>query len=299
MQKNKELTGHASAFGCAIIWGTTFIASKFLLTDFSSLTILVLRFLIAFTVLFLLHPKMMKTKGWKEELWFALAGLSGVTLCYAFEIMALSYTSVSNVGILVSVSPFFTAVFSKVFLKENSISKNFFLGFMLALAGIFLISTQGDFSFRLNIFGDLLALLSAICWSAYSLISNKVSSFGYNNIVVTRRIFFYGLLFVLPVLLFTNADWNLQAFTQPQNLFSMLYLAVGASSLCFLLWNNAIEKIGVLRTSTYIYLLPIISILASALLLGESITLYSVVGITLILVGLSYSEKKQQQTVNA
>lgn len=295
MPNNKALTGHASALTCVLIWGTTFIASKTLLSSFSSFTILALRFLVAFAALFLFYPKMIKTKGWKEELWFVLAGLSGVTLYFSLEITALSYTTVSNVGIIVSVSPFFTAVFSKLFLKENSISKNFVLGFIMALTGIFLISTQGDFSFRLNIMGDFLALLSAICWAAYSLISNKISSFAYNNIAVTRRIFFYGLLFMLPVLIFSNTGWNLHLFADPKNLAGILYLSLGASSLCFLLWGTAIKKLGAVKTTTYIYLVPIVSIFSSALFLGEKITVYSIAGIILIILGLLSSERKPQQ----
>lgn len=125
-----------------------------------------------------------------------MAGLCGVTLYFLLENIALTYTYASNVGVIISIAPFFTAIFSFLLKKEEKPGKRFFLGFIMAMAGIFLISGFGG----LNPFGDLLAVGAAILWAAYSLLTRKISDFGYPVVQATRRTFFYGLIFMIPAL---------------------------------------------------------------------------------------------------
>ena len=126
------------------------------------------------------------------------AGLCGVCLYYLLENIALTFTMASNVGVIISVAPFFTALLSRLFLKqEERLNIGFFIGFLVAIAGIALISFNGS-ALHLNPAGDLLALLAAFIWACYSILTRKISSYGYNTILTTRRVFLYGLLFMIP-----------------------------------------------------------------------------------------------------
>ena len=116
--KQSDMKGHLAAFVTIFIWGTTFISTKVLLKSFSPIEILFIRFLIGYATLWLVYPHQLKPAEKKQELCFAAAGLCGVTLYYLMENMALTYTLASNVGVIISIAPFFTAIFS-FFLRKG------------------------------------------------------------------------------------------------------------------------------------------------------------------------------------
>lgn len=286
-------TGHGAALLTILIWGTTFISTKVLLTSFQPVEILFLRFVLGFLALCLIYPRRLRLGERRQELWFAAAGLCGVTLYYLLENIALTYTLASNVGVLVSVSPVFTALFSHFLLRREKLRPAFFAGLAVALAGVVLLSYNGSAVLKLDPRGDVLALLAAAIWSAYSLITRHISSFGYPVVQTTRRIFAYGLVFMLPALLIFGFRPSLEAVLEPVNLLNLVYLGLGACALCFVTWNFAVGKLGAVKTSTYIYLVPVVTLATSALVLGEPVTPLSAVGAALTVAGLALSEHKK------
>ena len=264
MTKNNTLQGHLAAFLTIFIWGTTFISTKVLLKSFGPIEILFIRFLIGYLALWIGCPHRKRKGERKEELYFAVAGLCGVTLYFLLENIALTYTYASNVGVIISIAPFFTA-----------------------MAGIFLISGFGG----LNPFGDLLAVGAAILWAAYSLLTRKISDFGYPVVQATRRTFFYGLVFMIPALFLMDFHVEPRLFLEPANAGNLLFLGLGASALCFVTWNFAVRVLGSIKTSVYIYMVPVVTTVTSALILKEKITAVSAVGILLTLGGLFLSQK--------
>ncbi|QIB69341.1 DMT family transporter [Aminipila butyrica] len=292
MNRRKEITGHLFAFITIFIWGTTFISTKLLLEAFSPIEILFLRFIIGFMVLFMAYPHWLKVKEKKQELYFAAAGLCGVTLYYLLENIALTYTLASNVGVIISIAPFFTAAFAHRFLDGEKLRLQFFIGFMLAVSGIFLLSFSGSSNLQLNPLGDILAVLAAVVWSIYSVLTKKISGFHYNTIQATRRVFFYGLVFMLPALFLFGFEPNLKQLLQPVNWFNILFLGLGASALCFVTWNSAIKMLGAVKTSVYIYMVPVITVITSVIVLHETITSMAILGIMFTLAGLFLSELK-------
>ena len=165
--ENKQTVGHLSALLTIIIWGTTFISTKILLVDFQPVEILFFRFIMGLLVLLLVYPHCLKGTTGKQEFTFVAAGLCGICLYYLLENIALTYTLASNVGVIISVAPFFTAFLSHLVMKEEKLRVNFFIGFVVAMVGIFLISFNGS-KLELNPMGDLLALLAALVWACYS-----------------------------------------------------------------------------------------------------------------------------------
>lgn len=289
--------GHIEALVTILIWGTTFISTKVLLNNFSPIEILFFRFIIGYLALWLVCPHKPKSNNKKEELYFASAGLCGITLYYLCENVALTYTLVSNVGVIISIAPFFTALFNFIFLKGEKPQLRFFVGFIIAMVGIYLISFSSDTTLQLNPLGDILAVIAAIIWAAYSTITKKVSTFGYNTLQTTRRSFFYGLIFMIPILFIMDFKLDLGRFMHMKNYLNILYLGLGASAMCFVTWNCAVKILGSVKTSVYIYMVPVITTITSVIILHEQITWIAACGIILTLIGLFVSESKKSTKI--
>ncbi|MDO4169917.1 MAG: DMT family transporter [Lachnospiraceae bacterium] len=294
---NKKGMGHLAALVTIVIWGTTFISTKVLLTDFKPIEILFFRFVMGFIALMIVYPHRMKGTTKQQEATLAVAGLCGVCLYYLLENIALTYTMASNVGVIISIAPFFTAIFIHLFMKEEEkLSANFFVGFVVAMIGICLISFNGA-KMSLNPIGDLLAVMAAIVWACYSVLTRKISTFGYHTIQTTRRIFAYGILFMIPPLFLFDFHFGMKRFANPVYLANILFLGLGASALCFVTWNMAVKVLGAVKTSIYIYLVPVITVVTSTLVLKEKITFMSGVGTVLALLGLFLSEYKRKPKI--
>lgn len=294
--EKRQTAGHLAAFLTILIWGSTFISTKVLLKSMSPLEILFTRFLIGYGALWIACPKLLRVKDRRQELYFAAAGLCGVTLYYLFENVALTYTLASNVGVIISVAPFFTAVFGGIFYKEHHLGGRFFAGFALAIAGICLISFKSRSVLAVNPMGDLLALTAAVIWALYSTITRKVGTFGYSTVLATRHTFFYGLVFMVPVLFVTGYHAGPQVFLKPENGLNLLFLGLGASALCFVTWNVAVKTLGAVKTSVYIYMVPVITAVISAIVLKEPVSAATGLGILLTLGGLGLSESGKKET---
>ncbi|MDE6412641.1 MAG: DMT family transporter [Eubacterium sp.] len=295
---NKKYFGHLSAIITIIIWGTTFISTKLLLQSFKPIEILFFRFVIGFAALYIIYPKRLKSINFKQEITFAAAGICGITLYYLLENIALIYTTASAVGVIISTAPFFTAILSYfISRKQEKLSLSFFIGFAISMTGICLLSFE-NLSFDIRPFGNILALLSAFVWALYSVLSKKISGYGYNTIQSTRRIFLYGIVFMIPFLFIFDFKLELSRFSEMSSLMNMLFLGFGASALCFVTWNSAVKSLGAVKTSVYIYLVPVITVVASVLILNEKETIYSVFGICLTLLGLILSQIKKRGKID-
>ncbi|MCI8511411.1 MAG: DMT family transporter [Lachnospiraceae bacterium] len=287
--------GHACALLTSLIWGTTFVSTKILLTAFSPVEILLFRFVLGYLALFAACPRRFKTSSKGQELIFAAAGLCGVCLYYLLENIALTYTMASNVSVIVSVAPFFTALLTRLLLKgEEKLHPGFLLGFVVAMAGVFLICFNG-IELKLNPAGDLLALSAALLWALYSVLIKKITAYGYGTIPATRRIFFYGVLFMLPAALLLGFRLEPARLTSLTYLSNLVYLGLGASALCFVTWNLAVKILGPVKTSVYIYIVPVITIASSALILGDPLTPLTAAGTGLALAGLFLSERRPKE----
>ena len=289
MKENAK--GHFLALFTICVWGTTFIATKVLLKAFTPIEILFMRFLMGYFILLLMNHQGLSVSNRKQELYFIGAGITGVTFYFLLENIALTYTYASNVGIIIATAPFFTAILERIFLKEEKLKTGFFIGFLTSITGIILISVHGSSAFSLNPKGDILAFLAAFVWACYSVLVKKIGSFGISVIQSTRHIFFYGIFFMIIPVFLMGFEWGLERFRNPVYLGNMLFLGIGASALCFVTWNLAVKLLGAVRTAVYLYLSPVVTIIASAFVLGEKITVVSAIGAALVFAGLILSDK--------
>ena len=292
---NPTFAAHAAAILTILIWGATFTSTKVLLQAFAPIEILFLRFLLGACALLLACPRLLHVRDRRREVTFALAGLCGVTLYFLLENIALSYSTASNVGVLVGISPFLTALLARIVLGE-SLHPGFFVGFVCAMSGIVCIAVNSNAVLPL---GDVLALLAALTWAFYSILTRKIGDYGYNTLQVTRRIFCWGLLFMLPTLPLSGFRWGLERLAQPEMLANLLFLGLGASALCFVTWNFAVKALGAVKTSVYIYATPVITIVSSALILHETMTPIMWLGTVLALGGLILSEHQEKEKTTA
>ncbi len=287
--KERNVTGHLLALFTIIIWGTTFVATKTLLNDYDALQIMLMRFFIAWVVLLLLTRRVEMPKNFREETGIFALSFFGVTLYYYFENTALTYTLASNVSIILAAAPIFTAVLVHIFTKDEKMKGQTWAGFAIAIIGVTLVVFNGTYVLMLNPLGDALSVLAALSWAIYSLLLKKYVQL-YDNMMLTRRMAFYALVLTTPAVLWREGLPALRPLVKGEVLFCLLFLGVFGSAICYVTWNIAIKRIGVVNTNNYIYLNPFITMVAAAALLGENITKAGAVGAVLIVGGIFVSE---------
>lgn len=283
------LAGHAAALFSILVWGCTFISTKILLTALTPVEILFCRFLLGWAALWLVWPRCLRVTEARHEILFALAGLSGVTLYFLFENIALTFSPASSVGVIVSVAPCLTALAAWLILGAPRPGALFFAGFCLAMSGVALISFNGVQAFALNPAGDILAFGAALVWALYSLLTRAIAVRGYPTLPATRRIFFYGLLFMLPCLPVFGFSPAPEALASPVILGNLLFLGLLASAACFAAWTFAVRRLGPTLASLSIYLVPVVTVAASVAILHERLTPLSGLGCLLAVCGLILS----------
>ncbi|AWK51885.1 EamA family transporter [Clostridium beijerinckii] len=287
--KDKKILLNLLALITVVIWATTFISSKILLNTFTPLEVMFYRFVIAYFLLLIIHPKFHKIDSLKEEAMFLLSGITGGSLYFLAENSAVKISQVSNVGLIVATAPIITALLAHFFTKGEKLNKNLFFGFLIAISGVFLVMFNGNFMLKLNPTGDILALCAALSWSIYSITTKKFGS-KYNYLYLTRKIFFYALLTMIPFLFTSEFNFDISKLLTFSVISNLLFLGIVASSLCYVVWNFTVDKLGVVKTNNYIYLIPAITLILSVLVLHEKITLFSSLGALLIFLGVYVSE---------
>lgn len=286
---------HLIAILTVAIWGLTFISTKVLINHgLSPQEIFFYRFLIAYIGIWAISPKRLFASNWKDELWLVAGGIFGGSMYFFTENTALGITQASNVSFIICTAPLLTTILSLLFYKNEKASKGLIYGSLLALMGVGLIVFNGSFVLKLSPIGDLLTLLAAFSWAFYSLIIKKMTG-RYPTVFITRKIFFYGVLTILPAFLLQPLRPDTTVLLQPTVLFNLLFLAVLASLVCYVLWNVVLKQLGTVRASNYIYLNPLVTMIASAIILHEKITWVALAGAACIVCGVYLAEKKRSK----
>lgn len=303
----RSFIGFLAAAFTIVVWGVTFVNTKALLGSFSALEIQVLRFAVAYVALWPLYPRLRRVR-WRDELMFVALGGSGVAVYQLLENCAISYTNASNVAILVSLCPLATALLVRFAGRGRRLTARFCAGCAIAMAGVTMVSANGVGELRFRPFGDLLALAAVASWAVYSLLVGKIADRGYSQLFVVRRMFFWALAMMVPLVVFgltsagrtvmsgslaieTAADANAARFSDPLNFVNLGFLGLLASAMCFVLWNRACALLGVARCTVGIYLIPAVTVLFAAAFLGERMTFASAAGALLIVIGVVLSGK--------
>jgi drug/metabolite transporter (DMT)-like permease len=282
---------HTAAIVTIAIWGTTFVSTKVLIQNgLSPAEIFTYRFLVAYIVIWFFSPRKLFADSWRDELLMAAVGFTGGSLYFITENTALETTLASNVSLLVCTAPVWTALLSRIFYPREGLGGRLWSGILVAMAGSALVVFNGSFVLELNPIGDLLSIAAALSWAVYSLVMRGLGG-RYSVMFITRKVFFWGLVTLLPFLLLPGTDYHPAALAEPAVWGNLLFLGLVASLVCFAVWNRVIKEIGVVASSNYIYLNPVFTMSAAALVLGERITWIAVVGLVLIAAGLWLAER--------
>ncbi len=250
---------------------------------------MILRFFIAYILLLIIYPKFTLPKSFKEEFYFFILGFLGIFIYFLLENFALKYTQAVNVGLYMGAIPLFTAIIAHFLTKDETLNKFTIVGFLIAIVGIILILTDAR-EFQLRLKGDILAILAAATFGLYSVVL-KLNSKNIHYIVITRNSFLYGLLLMLIYFYFSGKAFNYEALKLKVVWLNILFLALLSSGLAFVLWQQGIARIGSIKASNYIYLVPLITAIAGVAILGENLSSKMIIGAALILLGLYVAQK--------
>lgn len=285
------IMGHLAGIITVSMWGYSFVSSKVLLDNgLGPVEIYVLRFLLAYLVVLCLNHKKLTSQSLRDEALFAVCGLCAGSLYFIAENTALEYTLTTNVSLLTSMSPLVTALLVALVYKTEKLGIGTWVGSAIAIMGVGCVVFNSSSSLEVRPLGDFLSLAAAFSWAVYSLILRRLNA-GYDVWFITRKTFFYGLITAIPFLIFERDTVNLlEAIQRPEVYGNLLFLGLGASTAAYVLWALTVRQVGAVKANNYMYLQSIITLLVSAIVLGEKITLLGCVGILLILGGLWLGE---------
>lgn len=292
MARNNTWIYHLVAFATVAIWGCTFVSTKVLmLNGLSPAQIFTLRFLIAYVMMLAVYHSRLWADSWRDELKMMLLGISGGSLYFLSENEAMNFTSTTNTSLIVCSCPLFATLLVRlVYCSTTRISMMQLGGSLLAFAGMVIVVLNGRFVLHLSPLGDALAFTACLSWSVYSLLMKWVSA-KYGAAFITRKVFFYGVLTILPYYIFYPTLPTAAVLTKPVVVGNLAFLGCLASMICFLTWNWCISKLGAVKATNWVYFNPITTMIFASWVLGEKITPYFLAGATCILLGMFVADR--------
>ncbi len=296
------------------VWGMTFASTRALLSDFSALEILALRFGLAFAALSLaslLRPRRLCAVSGAVpggETLFAAMGFTGIFAYQLLENCAIHYTNAGNVALLVSFCPILTALLARAISGDRHLTRRFAAGSLIAMSGVALVSWNGIAEFELRPAGDLMAMAAMVSWGMYSILLERANARGVSPVAATRRAFGWSLLMMAPVLLAgasgcwpgamdgslavtLDAAANARRFSDSLNVMNIAFLGLLASAACFSLWSSACRALGMVKTTVFLYATPVVGVLFAAVCLGERVTALELLGGAVILAGVAIATR--------
>lgn len=260
-----------------VIWGLSFIATKIVVCSIPPLTAALIRFSIASLTLILLSQGRISNFFSRDII---SAGFWGVAAYFIFENSGLVYTYPTNASLIVSSAPILYTIFSHLVQKrKTNISE--YIASLFAFFGVMIIILNGRFVLKINPLGDLLMLGAALSWVFYTYHIDKIKD-G-DSLSVIASITIWGSIFLLPFSLFENKS---RIYIDSKTMISLLYLGIICSGIAYFFWNKGIKRIDPRYTTNTIYFIPVVTSVSDSLILGNFPNLYTIVGGSMVLLGL-------------
>ncbi|MEA2511700.1 MAG: hypothetical protein QOF33_2128 [Thermomicrobiales bacterium] len=274
----------------AVIWAANNIFTKAILNErIAPLPYVFCRFAIVAVLLFgWLRVRHVDLRVRREDYRpFLLAGLTGYAAYNLLFVIGLSHTSAFAAAILISLGPIFTLVFAAA-LRLERVRAVQWLGVVCSFAGVALFVGEKLASGR-PAFGDLLNLIGAASFAIYTLATRPLI-IRYGSPAVTAWSVLIGLVAVTPITLpaVVGEDWGRVGFAGWAALF---YSGAFSMLVGYTLWGWAIKRRGVGRTVPFLFFVPIVTGVLSALFLGERLTVFKVGGAILVLAGVGLARR--------
>lgn len=289
---NNNIFYHLVAFLTVAIWGTTFVSTKVLMINgLSPAQIFTLRFAMAYVLMFCFNHRRLFADSWRDEGLMVLLGITGGSLYFLSENEAMNYTTATNTSLIVCSCPLFATLLVRLVYRSSRIHIMQLTGSLLAFMGMIIVVLNGRFVLHLSPVGDALAFTACICWAFYSLLMKTMTD-KYSAAFITRKVFFYGVLTIIPYYILVPGMPAMAVLTQPVVVGNLLFLGCLASMICFLTWNWCISKLGAVKATNWVYFNPITTMIFASWVLGEKITIYFLIGAVCILTGMYMADRK-------
>ncbi len=289
--RSSMLWCHLGALLTMTAWGVAFISTKVLLENgLNPVEIYVYRFSIAYILLLIVNHKRLFANSLLDEFLFAVCGLCAGSIYFIAENTALEYTLVSNVALITTTSPLITTFIIALLYKSERPSRGVVIGSLVAFVGVACVIFNSSFVVKMNPMGDLLSLAAALSWAVYSIVLRKLNAL-YSVMFISRKTFFYGIITALPFLAFEPDLVGPAVLVKPEVLFNLLFLGVFASMVAFAIWAQSVKYLGAVKASNYMYVSPIVTLVASYFFLQEEISMVGYVGCALIMIGVWVSDR--------
>jgi drug/metabolite transporter (DMT)-like permease len=268
-----------------IFWGSSFIATKYLLDELTPETIISMRLILA--IILLTATALIQRKdfsiNFKSHLFiFILAVISVFHLW--IQITGLKFTTASNTGWIIGTAPIFIALMGFVFFKERlTITK--IGGIIMATFGLLLLVGNGDPT-KINLIkdkGDLLVLLSSFTWGIYSMVNKKIS-LSYSPMMTILYLFILMAIIIIPFSINESSIKSIIHLSQV-GWVSILFLGLLCSGVSYVIWSYSLREMESAKVGAYLYLEPFATVFSSWLFLKENITLLMMLSGLIIIAG--------------
>jgi len=273
-----------------LIWAGSFVFIKICLQEVKPYNLAFYRFAIASPIIIIavkLRNRLQIVKIEDIPLIIVLA-ITGVTLLYAVQFVALTYTTATNSSILINTSVIFIALMS-LFLGEEFTKLKAF-GVCLSFIGVIFVVSKGKLEFfgSKTFVGDVLMIFDGFLWAVYTVLGKGMLE-KYNPESLTAYAFAIGSMLLFPLAIYEGLANPLYLSTTTW--ISLLYLAVLCSVFAYLVWYSALTVMDATKVSVFIYVIPFFTAVMAYLVLGEDIGIFTVLGGILTILGIYFVEK--------
>lgn len=270
LSKRTALAANAGMLFTCVVWGVSFVSTKVLSNHgLSPVEIYLCRFILAYLVLLAVSHRYFRSYSWRDEVLFLLLGLSGGSIYFITENIAVTKTAVANVSLITTLSPLITTFLVGALYRSERPGRWVVIGSLIALCGVVMVVFGDAGSAELHPAGDLLALGAAISFSIYSILIKKVNA-TYSTWFITRKTFFYGIITALPFLAMEPQHAPLETYASAEVWGNLLFLGLVCSFLAYMFMAKAITIIGPVKASNFLYIQPIVTLFAGWFIVNES-----------------------------
>lgn len=278
MQEVKDTRALLATVGMALLFGTSFVASKVALSGFSPTQLIFLRFAIAalfFGVAQRFLPAQQLTREQGKQVF--LLALLEPGIYFFLEAYGLKLTLASTAAVLISTIPIFVVVLEAFWLKVRVLPREVAL-ILLSLFGVTLLLTAGgwDRAFGGTFLGNLLILGAAFSASLYTIVARKLMA-TVDALTVTRWQALFATVFYFPFALGAYALGGTLP-TNPKPWVATVYLGLACSSGAYFLLNYALSRLRASFVSAFSNLIPVVASVLAVVFLGESLSTQQIVG---------------------
>jgi len=273
-----------------LFWGISYIAIKVVLSELEPVEMISARFLLAAPTLYLII-RLKRLRIWPVEKRGQLIFAAFMVFLH-FWVMAVGMkeTSASNTAWILTTAPIFIAVLGWLYLKET-FNRYQWAGLMVACVGVVALTANGDMGNLswINSRGDLIVLGSCVTWAIYTVGTRNITTRVHPLVATFYMTSIAGLVFI-PWTLW-NTGYEKFLHLQPNTAISLVFLGVFCLAIAFWLWSEGLSRQTAAEVGVYLYVEPLITMVAAWVLLSEAITIWLVAGAILISIGVYISER--------